>query len=66
MSRPTSPTVADVLVASGIRGILNFAPVPLIVPAHVSLVPVDLSVQLENLAYKVQKTQGEVSTCCAG
>ncbi len=54
------------LVASGIRGILNFAPVPLIVPAHVNLVPVDLSVQLENLAYKVQKTQGEVSTCCAG
>ena len=31
--------VADLLVASGIRGILNFAPVPLIVPAHVNLVP---------------------------
>jgi redox-sensing transcriptional repressor len=58
--------VADVLVASGIRGILNFAPVPLIVPAEVNLVPVDLSVQLENLAYKVQKTQGEVSASCAG
>jgi redox-sensing transcriptional repressor len=58
--------VAEVLVAGGIRGILNFAPVPLIVPAHVNLVPVDLSVQLENLAYKVQKTQGEVSTSCAG
>ena len=25
--------IAEVLVASGIRGILNFAPVPLIVPA---------------------------------
>jgi len=58
--------VADLLVASGIGGILNFAPVPLIVPPHVSLVPVDLSVQLENLAYKVQKTLGEVSTSCAG
>jgi redox-sensing transcriptional repressor len=58
--------VADLLVASGIAGILNFAPVPLVVPADVNLVPVDLSVQLENLAYKVQKTLGEVSASCAG
>jgi redox-sensing transcriptional repressor len=58
--------VADLLVTSGIGGILNFAPVPLVVPPHVNLVPVDLSVQLENLAYKVQKTLGEVSTSCAG
>ena len=53
-----------VLVASGVRGILNFAPVPLSVPSHVNLVGVDLSIQLENLAYKVQRTDGEVS--CAG
>ncbi len=53
--------VADLLVASGIRGILNFAPVPLVAPPHVNLVAVNLSIQLENLAYKVQKTQGEVS-----
>jgi redox-sensing transcriptional repressor len=56
--------VADLLVACGIRGILNFAPVPLSVPPHVNLVAVDLSIQLENLAYKVQRTDGEVS--CAG
>jgi redox-sensing transcriptional repressor len=56
--------LADSLVTSGIRGILNFAPVPLVVPPHVNVVAVDLSIQLENLAYKVQKTQGEVS--CAG
>ncbi len=56
--------VADLLVACGIRGILNFAPIPLVVPPQVNLVGVDLSIQLENLAYKVQKTQGEVS--CAG
>jgi redox-sensing transcriptional repressor len=56
--------VTDLLVASGIRGILNFAPVPLSVPSHVNLVGVDLSIQLENLAYKVQRTDGEVS--CAG
>jgi redox-sensing transcriptional repressor len=56
--------VADLLVSCGIRGILNFAPVPLTVPPHVNLVAVDLSIQLENLAYKVQRTDGEVS--CAG
>jgi redox-sensing transcriptional repressor len=56
--------VADLLVACGILGILNFAPVPLSVPPHVNLVAVDLSIQLENLAYKVQRTDGEVS--CAG
>jgi redox-sensing transcriptional repressor len=49
--------VADQMIASGITGILNFAPVPLTVPPHVNVVAVDLSVQLENLAYKVQKTQ---------
>jgi redox-sensing transcriptional repressor len=56
--------VADLLVQSGIHGILNFAPVMLTVPPEVSVVAVDLSVQLENLAYKVQKAQGEIS--CAG
>ena len=50
--------------SSGITGILNFAPVPLTVPPNVNVVAVDLSVQLENLAYKVQKTQEGVP--CAG
>ncbi len=48
--------VADRIVASGIAGILNFAPCPLNVPSAVSVVAVDLSVQLEHLAYKVQNT----------
>jgi redox-sensing transcriptional repressor len=55
---------ADLVVSSGILGILNFAPLPLVLPPHVNVVPVDLSIQLENLAYKVQRTQDEVS--CAG
>ncbi len=49
--------VADQMVASGITGILNFAPVPLTVPPGTSVVPVDLSVQLEALAYQAQKAQ---------
>ncbi len=56
--------VADQMVASGITGILNFAPVPLSVPPGINVVAVDLSVQLENLAYKAQKAQAGVS--CAG
>ncbi len=51
--------VADQMVASGILGILNFAPVPLTVPPAVNVVAVDLSLQLEHLAYKVQNTSGE-------
>lgn len=47
-------TVADALVAAGIRGVLNFAPVVLRLPGSVSLVSVDLTVQLEQLAFLVQ------------
>ncbi len=45
--------VADALVAAGIKGILNFAPLTLKLPANVSLVTVDLAVQLEQLAFLV-------------
>jgi redox-sensing transcriptional repressor len=51
--------VADALVAAGIKGILNFAPVMLRLPAHVSLVAVDLAVQLEQLAFLVHLSQSE-------
>jgi redox-sensing transcriptional repressor len=53
--------VADQMVACGILGILNFAPVPLNVPPAVSVLAVDLSIQLQHLAYKVQNTQGGLS-----
>jgi redox-sensing transcriptional repressor len=45
--------VADALVAGGIRGILNFAPVVLRVPESIQVVAVDLAVQLEQLAFLV-------------
>jgi redox-sensing transcriptional repressor len=51
--------VADALVGAGIRGVLNFAPVVLRLPPHVSLVAVDLTVQLEQLAFLVQCGAGE-------
>jgi redox-sensing transcriptional repressor len=46
--------VADALVAAGIRGVLNFAPVVLRLPPSVSLVAVDLTVQMEQLAFLIQ------------
>jgi redox-sensing transcriptional repressor len=45
--------VADKLVAAGIKGLLNFAPVSITVPADVSLNAVDLAVQLEQIAFQV-------------
>jgi redox-sensing transcriptional repressor len=51
--------VADALAEVGIRGILNFAPVIVRVPAGVSLVAVDLTVQLEQLAFQVQLGEGD-------
>lgn len=45
--------VADTLVESGIRGILNFAPVSLNLPKEIALNAVDLAVQLEQLSFQV-------------
>jgi redox-sensing transcriptional repressor len=45
--------VADQLIATGIKGLLNFAPVSLTVPQDISLNAVDLAVQLEQIAFQV-------------
>lgn len=45
--------VADALVDAGVRGLLNFAPVRLRVAPDVAIVSVDLTVSLEQLAYKI-------------
>ncbi len=61
-SPPTSPSGWPTSSSpAGILGIFNFAPMPLIVPPTVSVVAVDLSVQLEHLAYKTQAAQGGIS-----
>lgn len=43
--------VADELIAAGIRGILNFAPVQLRVPAHVTVRHIDVAAELEQLVF---------------
>lgn len=50
---------ADRLAASGIDGILNFAPVTITLPGSVSQVGVDLAIELEQLAFAVANRQSE-------
>lgn len=45
--------VADRLVAAGVAGIVNFAPVTIKVPPRVSQVGVDLAIELEQLSFAV-------------
>lgn len=45
--------VADQLVAAGVQGILNFAPVNLTVETEIGLVSVDLATQLEQLSFTI-------------
>ena len=58
---PAAQKVADALVAAGIEGILNFAPVTIAVPKHVNLEGVDLAIELEQLSFAVVNKQGRPS-----
>ena len=46
-------TVANDVVAAGVVGVLNFAPVTLSLPPHVHSVGVDLAIELEQLSFAV-------------
>jgi redox-sensing transcriptional repressor len=54
MAQPT----CDRLVAAGVRSILNFAPVTLVVPADVDVRKVDLSVELQILSFHERQRAG--------
>ncbi len=63
----TTPTtaaqeVADRLVAAGVTSILNFAPAVLTVPDGVDVRKVDLSIELQILAYHEQRKAGLVGS----
>ena len=47
--------VCDRLVAAGVSSVLNFAPAVLSVPGHVDVRKVDLSIELQILAYHEQR-----------
>lgn len=50
---PRAQEVADALVAAGVGGIVNFAPVTLRIPENVSGVGVDLARELEQVTFAV-------------
>ncbi|HSJ21281.1 MAG TPA: redox-sensing transcriptional repressor Rex [Nocardioidaceae bacterium] len=52
---PAAQAVCDRLVAAGVTSILNFAPTVLSVPAGVDVRKVDLSIELQILAYHEQR-----------
>ncbi len=58
---PVAQDVADRLVAAGVTSILNFAPAVLSVPPEVSLRKVDLSIELQILAFYEQRKMAEES-----
>ena len=57
--------VTDRLVDAGVRSILNFAPVTVVVPDHVSVRKVDLAVELQILAFYQQQALGDVGEALA-
>jgi len=48
-------TVAEKMVASGIKGILNFAPTPLKVGPNVYVEDIDMTMSLEKAAFFARK-----------
>ena len=55
---PAAQLAADRLVAAGVAGILNFAPVTLNLPDSISIVGVDLATELEQLCFSVTNRIG--------
>lgn len=50
---PAAQSVADKMVAAGVEGIVNFAPVTISLPEGVRHVGVDLAIELEQLSFAV-------------
>lgn len=60
-------SVAEQLVAAGIEGILNFAPVTLTLPPEIEIIGVDLAIELEQLSFAVvrRRSDGEAGASSA-
>ena len=54
---PVAQSVAERLIEAGIKGILNYAPVPLKVPEHVYIENRDVTAALEKVAYFARQTE---------
>ena len=53
----SAQTVVNTVVAAGIKAILNFSPVALVVPSAVKLKSVDLTVSLESLSFYLARVE---------
>jgi redox-sensing transcriptional repressor len=51
--------IAEVAVASGVRGILNFAPTQLRIPEGVSLQDVNMVMELEALSFELSRGEDD-------
>ncbi|HZZ47568.1 MAG TPA: redox-sensing transcriptional repressor Rex [Pseudonocardia sp.] len=58
-------SMCDQLVASGVRSILNFAPVVLQVPDEVEVRKVDLAIEMQILSFHVARRHGESNSAHA-
>jgi redox-sensing transcriptional repressor len=56
---PSAQRVVDLVIASGIKAVLNFSPGTLQVPADVKLKSVDLTVSLESLSFYLARGDSE-------
>ena len=56
---PSAQRVVDLVVAAGIKAVLNFSPGALRVPADVKLKSVDLTVSLESLSFFLAHDNGD-------
>ena len=56
---PSAQPVVNLVVASGIKAVLNFSPGTLEVPADVKMKSVDLTVSLESLSFFLARADGE-------
>lgn len=54
--------ITDLMVDSGLKAILNYAPVALSVPGYVELRNVDMSTRLEILTFNLRKKDEELNT----
>jgi redox-sensing transcriptional repressor len=57
---PSAQHVVNLVVAAGIKAILNFSPGTLQIPAGVKLKGVDLTVSLESLSFFLAQGEGEI------
>ncbi|MEA1964170.1 MAG: redox-sensing transcriptional repressor Rex [Candidatus Aerophobetes bacterium] len=56
---PAAQKIADVLIKTGIKAILNFSPIYLSIPEDINIKTVDIATELGNLAYHLTHSEPE-------